>query len=40
VLVKLAAGYDGRDRFYLEAFGLACDGKEEAIYPLLAEKTW
>ena len=38
VLVKLAGGYGGRDRFYLEAFGIACDGKEEAIYPLLLEK--
>ncbi|HZZ42351.1 MAG TPA: PVC-type heme-binding CxxCH protein [Tepidisphaeraceae bacterium] len=37
-LVKLAEGFDGHDRFYLEAYGLACDRKEEAIYPILAEK--
>jgi putative membrane-bound dehydrogenase-like protein len=34
-LVKLAKAYDGHDRFYLEAVGLACDRKEEAIYPLI-----
>jgi len=34
-LLALARGYDGRDRFYLEAFGIACEGKESAIYPLL-----
>jgi putative membrane-bound dehydrogenase-like protein len=37
-IVKLAEGYDGKDRFYLEAFGIACDGKEKAIYPVLLEK--
>ncbi len=37
-IVKLAEGYDGKDRFYLEAFGVACDGKEAAIYPILLEK--
>ncbi|HEV2293382.1 MAG TPA: PVC-type heme-binding CxxCH protein [Tepidisphaeraceae bacterium] len=37
-LVKLAKGYDGKDRFYLEAFGIACDGKEAAIYPVLLEQ--
>ncbi len=37
-IVKLAEGYDGKDRFYLEAFGIACDGKEAAIYPVLLEK--
>lgn len=38
LLVKLADGYDGRDRFYLEAFGIACDGKESAVYPILLER--
>jgi putative membrane-bound dehydrogenase-like protein len=38
VLLTLAKGYDGRDRFYLEAFGIACDGKEAAIYPLLLQR--
>jgi putative membrane-bound dehydrogenase-like protein len=37
-IVKLAEGYDGKDRFYLEALGLACDGKEAAIYPVLLKK--
>src|SRR6185436_17867331 len=31
----LAAGFDGKDRVYLEAFGLACEGKEDAVYALL-----
>jgi putative membrane-bound dehydrogenase-like protein len=38
ILIKLAEGYDGKDRFYLEGFGLACDHKEAAIYPILLEK--
>lgn len=38
VLMTLAEGVDGHDRFYLEAFGIACDGKQDAIYPFLAEK--
>lgn len=35
VLLSLATGYDGKDRFYLEALGLAAEGKEEALYPVL-----
>jgi putative heme-binding domain-containing protein len=35
LIVNLAKHYDGRDRQYLEAIGIACDGKEAAIYPLL-----
>ena len=35
LLLALAEQYDGRDRFQLEAIGLGCDGKEEALYPLL-----
>jgi putative membrane-bound dehydrogenase-like protein len=38
LLVELARGFDGRDRFYLEAFGIACDGKESAMYPLILEE--
>jgi putative membrane-bound dehydrogenase-like protein len=38
LLLMLAARYNGSDRFFLEAFGLGCDGKEEAIYPLLLAK--
>jgi putative heme-binding domain-containing protein len=39
ILLKLAGGYDGKDRFYLEAFGEACDGKEETIYPILLTES-
>ena len=35
ILVDLAKGYDGADRYYLEAFGKACMKKEEQVYPLL-----
>jgi hypothetical protein len=38
VLLDLATGYDGKDRWYLEAFGIGCDGKEEAIYPALLDR--
>src|SRR5205814_6812409 len=37
-LLVLADGYDGHDRFSLEAFGIACEGKEDAIYPQLLKK--
>ena len=36
ILVKLAQGFDGRDRAYLEAFGLGCEGKEAAVYAKLS----
>jgi len=32
ILVKLAAGFDGVDRWYLEALGTGAEGKEEAVY--------
>ena len=35
LILELARRYDGQDRYYLEALGLAADGKEEALYPLL-----
>src|SRR5690606_5744071 len=35
IILALAEGYDGVDRWYLEALGIAADGKEEALYPLL-----
>lgn len=38
VVVELASQYDGTDRYYLEALGLAMTGKEEEIYPLLNKK--
>ena len=34
-LLKLAAGYDGDDRTYLEAFGIGADGGEATLYPAL-----
>jgi len=37
-LVSLAAHYDGSDRFYLEAWGIGCEGKEDALYPVLLAK--
>jgi putative membrane-bound dehydrogenase-like protein len=36
LLVTLAAGYDGKDRSYLEAWGIGATGKEEALYAALA----
>ncbi|MEO1991908.1 MAG: PVC-type heme-binding CxxCH protein, partial [Pirellulales bacterium] len=35
---ELAARFDGWDRWYLEALGIACEGKEEAAYDLLIGK--
>lgn len=35
VILNLIDGYDGLDRWYLEALGTAMDGKETAMYPLL-----
>jgi putative membrane-bound dehydrogenase-like protein len=35
ILLDLARGLDGADRYALEAFGIACDGKEEALWPAL-----
>ncbi len=32
ILVAIAAGYDGKDRSYLEAFGTGATGKESEIY--------
>jgi putative membrane-bound dehydrogenase-like protein len=36
LLLTLARGYDGKDRSYLEAWGIGCTGKEEAVYTALA----
>jgi putative membrane-bound dehydrogenase-like protein len=35
ILVELARGYDGTDRYYLEALGTGATGKEEAFYERL-----
>jgi putative membrane-bound dehydrogenase-like protein len=36
VLLTLARAYDGKDRTYLEAWGIGCTGKEDAAYTALA----
>jgi len=36
LLLKLAHGYDGEDRTYLEAWGIGCTGKEREVYASLA----
>lgn len=36
IIRTLAKGYDGKDRWYLEALGTASTGKESAVYDLLA----
>lgn len=35
IIMALAEGYDGQDRWYLEAFGTAMDDKEAEMYPML-----
>ncbi len=35
ILLKIAEGYDGMDRYYVEAFGIGCTDKEDKIYALL-----
>lgn len=35
LLLTLARGYDGRDRSYLEAWGIGCSGKEADVYRAL-----
>lgn len=37
-LVTIAEKFDGKDRAYLEAFGLGCTGKEAAVYDALRGK--
>ncbi|MCW1887029.1 NPCBM/NEW2 domain-containing protein [Luteolibacter flavescens] len=38
-LVTIGEKFDGKDRAYLEAFGLGCTGKEAAIYDALRSKV-
>ncbi len=35
-LLTLAEKFDGKDRAYLESFGLACKGHEAEVYPMIA----
>lgn len=39
MLQQLAAGFDGWDRWYLEALGTACDGDEAEAYELLVDSA-
>ncbi len=39
LLKKLADGFDGWDRWYLEALGTACEGKEQEAYELLVSHS-
>ena len=39
ILLNIAQGYDGKDRFYLEAFGIGCTDKEAKMYPLLKKRS-
>jgi len=39
LLRKLADGFDGWDRWYLEALGTACEGKESEAYDLLVREA-
>ncbi|WP_265594490.1 PVC-type heme-binding CxxCH protein [Haloferula sp. BvORR071] len=38
-LVTIAGKFDGKDRAYLEAFGLGCSGKEAVVYEALRSKV-
>ena len=35
MLIELAKRYDGKDRSYLEAFGIGCSGKEAEVWAAL-----
>jgi putative membrane-bound dehydrogenase-like protein len=35
ILITLAKSYDGQDRWFLEALGMAIDGRQDEVYPLL-----
>ena len=35
ILLEIAKGYDGQDRYYVEAFGIGCTDKEEKIYAIV-----
>jgi putative membrane-bound dehydrogenase-like protein len=39
ILLKLARGYEGKDRTYLEAWGIGCTGKENEVYAALATRA-
>jgi putative membrane-bound dehydrogenase-like protein len=35
ILIEIAKNYDGKDRYYVEAFGIGCTDKEEKVYSAL-----
>ncbi len=37
IFLNLIGTYDGKDRWYLNALGIALDGKEDVFYPMLME---
>lgn len=39
ILMELIRGYDGEDRWYLEALGTASEGKESELYRILKQKA-
>jgi putative heme-binding domain-containing protein len=39
IITELIKGYDGEDRWYLEALGIALQGHEESFYPKLIKNT-
>ncbi len=39
ILVAIGRQFDGKDRTYLEAFGLGCSGKESQVYAALAKSS-
>jgi putative membrane-bound dehydrogenase-like protein len=38
-ILRIAKGFDGKDRWYVEALGYACEGKEEAIWNILFKQA-
>ena len=38
ILLEIADHYDGKDRYYLEAFGIGCTNKEASIYQVLKKR--
>ena len=39
ILLQIAKGYDGKDRYYLEAFGIGCTDKEAKMYQILKKQN-
>jgi len=39
ILVEIGRAFDGKDRAYLDAFGIGCTGKQSEVYTALAKKA-